>query len=152
MLKNLGLTLGLTMKFYSTLEKGFFYENLEFRFRIFLCRANSYLLLEKLTKGNTWYEVKFFAPSHLHSSQIGVIVTCVSSSHKRLKGLLQNVYFLFSSLKFPQSTYFSTSYPQLERVTQWLENCSRKLKVPGSSPATSYVQRCALCSNLPDNV
>ena len=59
MLKNLGLALGLTMKFYSTLEKGIFYETLEFNIRIFLCRANSYLLLEKLTKGNTWYEVVF---------------------------------------------------------------------------------------------
>ena len=68
MLKNLGLALGLTMKFYSTLEKRIFYETLEFNIRIFLCRANSYLLLEKLTKGNTWYEVKFFAPSHLLSS------------------------------------------------------------------------------------
>ena len=34
----------------------------------------------------------------------------------------------------------------------WLATCARKLKVPGSSPAASYVQRCALCSNRPTNV
>ena len=29
----------------------------------------------------------------------------------------------------------------LGRVAWWLATCSRKPKVPGSSPATSYVQR-----------
>ena len=28
------------------------------------------------------------------------------------------------------------------RVAWWLETCARKPKVPGSSPAASYVQRC----------
>ena len=34
----------------------------------------------------------------------------------------------------------------------WLATCARKLKVPGSSPVASYVQRSTLCSNLPANV
>ena len=33
-----------------------------------------------------------------------------------------------------------------------LTACNRKPKVPGSSPAASYVQRWALCSNRPANV
>ena len=38
------------------------------------------------------------------------------------------------------------------RVAWWLATCTRKLKVPGLSPAASYVQRWALCSNRPANV
>ena len=43
---------------------------------------------------------------------------------------------------------------RIGRVAEWLAICSRKPKipVPGSSPATSYVQRWALCSNCPTNV
>ena len=37
-------------------------------------------------------------------------------------------------------------------VAWWLATCTWKPKVPGSSPATSYVQRWALCSNRPANV
>ena len=37
------------------------------------------------------------------------------------------------------------------RVAQWLATCARKPKVPGSSPAASYVQRSAVCSNCPAN-
>ena len=33
------------------------------------------------------------------------------------------------------------------RVAWWLAACAWKPKVPGSSPAASYVQRYALCSN-----
>ena len=33
-----------------------------------------------------------------------------------------------------------------------LATCARKPKAPGSSPAASYVQRWALCSNRPANV
>ena len=35
---------------------------------------------------------------------------------------------------------------------QWLANCARKRKVPGSSPDASYVQRWTPCSNRPANV
>ena len=38
------------------------------------------------------------------------------------------------------------------RVALWLATCARKPKVPCSSPAASYVQRWALCSNYPTNV
>ena len=34
----------------------------------------------------------------------------------------------------------------------WLATCARKPKVPGLSPADSYVLRGALCSNIPANV
>ena len=38
------------------------------------------------------------------------------------------------------------------RVAEWLATCARKPKVPGSSPAASYAQSWAPCSNLPANV
>ena len=41
---------------------------------------------------------------------------------------------------------------RLSTGVKWLATCARKLKVPGSSPAASYVQRWALCSNLPANI
>ena len=38
--------------------------------------------------------------------------------------------------------YFMTFFREVvESVAQWLETCARKPKVPGSSPAASYVQR-----------
>ena len=40
----------------------------------------------------------------------------------------------------------------LGRVAYWLATYARKPKVPGSSPAASYVQRWTLCSNRPANV
>ena len=38
------------------------------------------------------------------------------------------------------------------RVAWWLGTCAQKPKVPGLSPAASYVQRWAVCSNRPDNI
>ena len=34
----------------------------------------------------------------------------------------------------------------------WFTNCAQKLNFPDSSPAASYVQWLALCSNCPANV
>ena len=34
----------------------------------------------------------------------------------------------------------------------WLVTCARKTEVPNSSPAATYVQRWAVCSNRPANV
>ena len=39
----------------------------------------------------------------------------------------------------------------IRRVAYWLANCARKLKVLGSSPAATYVQRSALWGNRPNN-
>ena len=54
---------------------------------------------------------------------------------------LQSRYIIFISLCYLGG-----------RVAWWLATCAWKPKVPGSSPAASYVQRWALCSNRPANI
>ena len=54
--------------------------------------------------------------------------------------------YLFEAVKL-------TYIPDPEKIwTTWLVTCAQKPKVPGSSPAASYVQRWALWSNCPANV
>ena len=55
------------------------------------------------------------------------------------------------SLAYTNLTYHNLCLT-FGRVASWLATCARKLKVPSSSPATSYVQRWAPCSNRPLNV
>ena len=43
----------------------------------------------------------------------------------------------FSSVNYTKNRRFL----KIGRVAWWLATCARKPKVPGSSPATSYVQR-----------
>ena len=45
-----------------------------------------------------------------------------------------------------------SSCTSLRRVASWLATCAWNPKVLGLSPAASYVQRWALCSNRPANV
>ena len=39
-----------------------------------------------------------------------------------------------------------------ERVAYWLASRARKAKIPGMSPASSYVQRWGVCGNRPANI
>ena len=64
---------------------------------------------------------------------------------------ISKILFLFSIRVFDLMNLHVILF-KIGCVAQWLATCARKPKVPGSSPAASYAQRWALCSNHPANV
>ena len=78
----------------------------------------------------------------------------------KIWNLIQFQDFLYLKRHFLEKFYVKLTYLEREynyqskslwHVAYWLATCARKPKVPGSSPAASYVQRWALCSNCPAN-
>ena len=63
--------------------------------------------------------------------------------------LSYHIFMFFCSLYYMS---YSSGISIFGRVAQWLVTWARTKKVPGSSPAASYLQRLALCSNGPANV